>query len=393
MEYFLVVSYLSLLFYKYDLRGNFRFKNFNINVVFWMLVFLAGFRYRVGPDTISYSLLFEFSNVPLSDLNFESFISTKYQPFWILLTSFCKSYLNFVWLQLIVAFIANSCYFYFFKKSTTKIFTAILIYFLLDYFYFNYDLMRESISVGLFLVALIKLNEKKYKSYYLLVLAAFLFHFFAFICFFIPLFLSQRINKPLKIIIGFLLFTLILTYSSATSEINSLLGLLNLSHDLSSFIQFDSAEISALGYFWNFLRIIPVFFIILFYSGKRKMSHLLLPKRIVLSLSYLYIYIVLIRIFAIPYIERLLNYVIMIIHLIHISIAFDLARIYFKNSSRFIIIMFFIFSSFFFYIAPFLKIHPLYGVRYYKIYYPYYSIFSEKKDEDRETIIYKTGKE
>jgi hypothetical protein len=309
------------------------------------------------------------------------------------LTSFCKSFGNFIWLQIIVAIIANSCYFYFFIKTTTKVFTGLLIYFLLDYLYFNTDIIRESISVGFCLVALVKWCNKKYILFYFFVLIATLFHFFAITFFLIPLVLTSRINSKIKIFFALISFIFLVSLQSATSTIGIIISLLNSDNDISIFSSFESSEISISGYIFNFMRVIPLLFIILYYSGKRKMSSLLIPKRIVLIFSYIFIYIVMLRVFAIPFLERLLNYVIFIIHLIHISISLDIARVYFTKSSRFIVILIFIFSSFFFYIAPFLTIHPLYGVRYYKIYYPYYSIFSEETDKDRELIIYKTGKE
>jgi hypothetical protein len=95
----------------------------------------------------------------------------------------------------------------------------------------------------------------------------------------------------------------------------------------------------------------------------------------------------------VPYAERLLNYFIIFVQLLLLNFSYDFAKRYFKKNSIFIGVLLPIFIHFFFYISTFLKISPYYGVRYYKIYYPYYSVFSEGIDKDRERIIYLTGKE
>ena len=392
MEYLLIVLYLLILVYIYDFRCYAKYKKFNTFVLFWIFVFLAGFRYRVGLDTVSYALYFNKLCPDFTDLNLDSFIYSRYQPLWVLLNSFIKLFGSIILFQIVVALIINICFFYFFKKSTTKFFSGLLIYFLVDYHYFNMDIVRESIAVGFFLVAIIKLQDNKYLKYYGIISLAFLFHFYAFICFFIPLLLTKKINTTIKVITGVISLAIIFSLSSATSSINQLISLFSESNDLSAYAEFEGAEMSLAGLLYNFLRIIPLFCLIIFYSTNKQMYSLLISKRYVLTFSYFYIYIVLIRIFSIPFIERVLNYFIFFLHLILVSFSFDYAKLYFKRNSQFFIILLFVFSHFFFYLSPFLKVNPLYGVKNYKIYYPYYSVFSEKTDKERELIMFKEGK-
>ena len=392
MEYFLVFFYLLILVYFYDLKGYKKFKKIHRITLLWVLILLAGLRYRVGPDTISYELYFKDFIVPLSDLDLDSFIFTRYQPFWILLNSFCKSFGSFVWVQMIAAFIFNSCVFYFFKKSTSKFFTAVLIYFLLEYLYLSMDVMREAIAIGLFLIAILKLSNKKYLTYYLIIIIATLFHFFAGFAFLIPIILTKKIHSNVKISFAVISLIFILSLGSATESIGTFVNIFTESKDLSFFAEFEELSLTPLGYFFNFMRIIPLFLITLFYKKNKELSFVFLPKRYILIFSYLFIYIVIIRIFAVPFAERLLNYFIIFVQLLLLNFSYDFAKRYFKNNSRFIGVLLPIFIHFFFYISTFLKISPYYGVRYYKIYYPYYSVFSEGIDKDREKIIYLAGK-
>jgi hypothetical protein len=93
MIYLAVFILVLILAYLYD------FKNYGKNAGFWykflMLIFIAvsGFRYKVGGDTLAYFDFFE--EYPfISELKNYDFIYSKWDPFWVILSSISKSIVN-----------------------------------------------------------------------------------------------------------------------------------------------------------------------------------------------------------------------------------------------------------------------------------------------------------
>jgi hypothetical protein len=116
-------------------------------------------------------------------------------------------------------------------------------------------------------------------------------------------------------------------------------------------------------------------------------------KRIYIYSSVLEIYIalLLIRMFFVPFAERFFNY----LNIMTIAILVDWMKVYFNRfriSLKLISVFTTILFVFVYYIMPFVKVSETYGVRYYKIYAPYSSIFTKQKDTDREKIVKKVGK-
>jgi len=275
----------------------------------------------MAPDSVAYMDNFKNLIVPLSELNMESFTESRYQPFWILINSFCKSFGSYVLLQIICAYILNICVFYFFKKTTTKIFTCILFYFLVDYFYFNMEIVRESLAIGIFLLAMIKYNEKKIFKAYLLIFIAFLFHHFAAILFIVPLFLTDRISLKYKLLFLVSILLFLFSLGSPLALIEPYLdkfSTLDVSvYDLADF------DISLFGYIYTAFKIIPIVVVIFIYR-KRDIPNIYFKKKTLYLLSFLYIFIMIIRITTIPFIERFSNYFIFFVILLLTGAMFDI---------------------------------------------------------------------
>lgn len=151
------------------------------------LVFLSGLRNYVGGDSIGYMAMWD--DLPqLNELHNFEFSTFTYQPLWYFFNALVKEiYNSFFVFQIFHAAFVNLSIFLFIKKFSKHPFTSVLVYFLFTFFYFNTEILRESLAISVFLFAAPALAEKRWKKYFLLVTIAFMFHSSAIILFFLPL--------------------------------------------------------------------------------------------------------------------------------------------------------------------------------------------------------------
>lgn len=175
-----------------------------------MLTLIAGLRYKVGGDTISYHEQYRYwPTINEFSINFSH--NSRYAIGYQLLWSLCKSInIDFWFYQMAHAVIVNSTFFYLFKK-TNRTFLAILLYFLYSYFFYNMEILRAAISVCIFIYSLKFYAERKWFSYYGCALFALLFHTESIVLLLFPL-LSylKRIKTNLYGLLGIVIFSFIL---------------------------------------------------------------------------------------------------------------------------------------------------------------------------------------
>lgn len=154
MIYLLILIYSLTLSFVYDF-GNLRIgKKMNLLIVFMVLVSLSGFRYRIGGDSYFYIKMYEYLPT-LPELSSIELGVSKLQPLWLLLNAISRTISpDFFVFQLLHALIVNSIIFYFFRKYTKYVFTAVLLYFIGFYGYFNFEILRESLAICVFLLSL-----------------------------------------------------------------------------------------------------------------------------------------------------------------------------------------------------------------------------------------------
>ena len=172
------------------------------------LIIVAGFRYHVGLDSIRLDKWYQ-SCPDIFDLSF-NFLKEerRYQPLWIILCSLLKTITpDFALLQIVQSGIVNVLIFSFIKKRTPYIFSSILIYYLLAYLVFNFEIMRESLAVAISLSAVSSLEKKQWVKFIFISLVAFGMHVSALIMLLFPLIFSIRIS------IYHILFSLVLVLS------------------------------------------------------------------------------------------------------------------------------------------------------------------------------------
>lgn len=152
-----------------------------------MLICISAFSYEIGSDTIIYMEEYNVAN-NLKDLSRYDFLKLNRQPGWILLLSLCKTFSSDYWVfKVLQSIFVNSVICFFIKKNCTYIYTTTLLYYITLYFQLNFETMRESFAIVIFLISYKYLLSKQWIKYYLCALLALSFHISAVITLIIPI--------------------------------------------------------------------------------------------------------------------------------------------------------------------------------------------------------------
>ena len=193
--YIFVIILLIYLIIKYDFRINSShkdliFRNYWVNFLLLVFICIPTFSYKMGGDTMVYQNWFESE---LSTIDKFSFSDSRWEPLFVLLMSFVKTISN-VWIFahfIIIAFI-NCSVFSFAKRYVNNIFLFLLLYFVAYFYEYNFEPLRQSIAIGVFLYSLKFLENNSLLNFYVTITLAACFHFTALIAFIIPF--LKRIN-------------------------------------------------------------------------------------------------------------------------------------------------------------------------------------------------------
>lgn len=194
MEYIIIFIYALVMAYRWEkVPCHNRFK-IPYYLLFISCILLFGLRYRVGVDTLNY--MYSYVEKPdLSKLTMDYIITSNEAPFYSLLNSVCKSISSsFYLLQIVVTIIFNFCLFAFLKRHSVNPFLAFAVFFFMNGLYFNTEILKESLAVGIFLVNIDNLFKRRWLKYYLLATVSLMFHYSAIIVFVFPFFTWLRLN-------------------------------------------------------------------------------------------------------------------------------------------------------------------------------------------------------
>ena len=391
MLYLVIAIYLASLATYYDFGGRVAtLRSVHRWLVLLVFVLLSGLRYRLAPDNVAYMSQFNTDVVPLGDLTFEHLADARYQPLWVLLNSFCKTLGSFTLLQIATALIFNGCVFHFFRKATTRFFTAVLLFYLTCFFYFNMEIVRESLAVGAFLVAICRYNDRKVGAFFAWLVVAVLFHKFAALLFITPLVLTRRVPTALKVLVAAIGGAWLASFDSPLAYLESFGGLvasLNLSvYDVDK-------ELSSTGLVYHCLRIAPLIVALLWYR-RRPLKDLRMRKDVIFPMAWVFVFVVLVRISSVPFVDRVSNYFVMFALLCLVCALADIVERRPLHAFRIPLVAGATVASLAFYLLPLLQPDPKLGdIPTYRRYYPYYSILSMETDPDREYIIEIEAKE
>jgi len=236
-----------------------------LSAVCWLsLVLIAGLRYQVGGDTLSYMEDYKWV-LPLQDVTWNYLAQERYNALWVLLNAACKSIsYEFVLLQMVHALFVNSAIFYFFKRYSKRFFTAVLVYAVLYFFFYNMEIMRASMAMAVFLFGFSTLEKKQWLRYLLVVVVAFGFHSEAIVMLILPIchWLGKvEVNlRNVVVILAAALVTMVVLL-----VLPRFTGVLNMTDRLSMFSQYIEADntLNIFGKARYFLMVVPWLLVLL----------------------------------------------------------------------------------------------------------------------------------
>lgn len=381
--YLIIIFFLSFYICIYDI-GNYKLhKKISVIFVSILLIITAGLSYRVGIDAIGYSEEYIY-NPTLKELKLIHFSESLYAPLWIIFVSICRTVSSeFYFLHLIHAIIINVVIVRFLYQNTeNNTFTSLLLYFLVTYFFLNFEILRESLSVSIFLLSYNYLKKRKWFKYFLFCLISSLFHTSALITLFVPFLLNITKIKSwipiLLISISFIFFSesiiIVLLEKIPTLSINT-----SILYKANVYLNSVNQSISITFLFKNV--IMPLVLILI--------DTVLLKRK-----SYFYPFTKLYLLFGvlsmlIPIIDRFLNYF-LIFYILHVSETICYIVIKFIGHKQRIIVLYLFIIIFT--LAPlswfFLSDNRVMSYRNYHRYFPYRSVLNPKKENIRELFYY-----
>lgn len=377
--YISIFSFLLILSFWYDILGHKCGSRYCYWVSCFILIIFSGIRYRVGGDTLGY--FDSYKDFPA----FQEFANTDFStlPYEFLFYVFpaCAKLISpeFYVFQFLHAIIVNTIIFWFIKKHTPYKFITITLYFILIYLYFNMEIMRESLSICVFLLATDFLLNKKFFKYYILSLIAVAIHISAFILFTVPI-LYLICTKSMKYCI-FIAIGIVLIYQCLLINISNLIGILPL-HMLTKLIKY--ANVGA----WLtpgsiFLSCAHIFILITIYKIHSKKKSSDMP-----FLPFMKISIILCICVMIPQIQRLSWY----FYMFEIILGVNACGLKIRQLACFrlaLAMLTMIGDRIYYYIHDTNEFAA--GTHFYELYIPYETIFSPKAHPHRENIYYVGG--
>jgi hypothetical protein len=265
MLYLFVLSLVILLIVQYDFLGNHVGADLWFNIILVLFIGIAGLRYKVGGDTLAY--IEAFKEIPkVRELTTFNFSESRLDPLWIIVSSISRSILDdFTLFQIVHALFVNIVLFKFIKRYTPYRFTAILIYYVFFYLYFNMEILRESLAVCIFLLAYPYYQSRRWLQYYVIAAIAFLFHTSALLILFFPLLRSAKLNRQnvIKLCVSFVIFSVVIF------KFPNLINFLFFSSRIASKFESYSGlhpELTGMLYYFFFFALMPYLMILLGYK-------------------------------------------------------------------------------------------------------------------------------
>ena len=176
MIYITVIVILLMLSYQYDFLKKTKHKELWYFIMLLVFILIAGFRYRIGVDSIRYERAFRFYPT-IDELTTYDFINGPHQPLYMLLSATARLISDEFWvMQMFHSILVNAIIFRFFRLNTKHVFLSILLYFIFYYSAFLFEVMRESCAVCMLLLGWEFLKTKKWLIFTVFICLATLFH-------------------------------------------------------------------------------------------------------------------------------------------------------------------------------------------------------------------------
>lgn len=190
-------------------------KGYKLIIAFLLLTVIGGIRdVTVGTDTQNYAALFEIYGADTSEMYHAT------EPLFLFIQHFVAingwPYQVMVFLIMAITMTGVTI---FANCISRKPVLVLLCYYLLYFYFYSFNLMRQYLAVSLILISLYFLYIDRIKLYALCVLIAFLFHSTAIIA--IIAFFINRINVGVKVQVIVLFLTLLIGITPIVQEISS----------------------------------------------------------------------------------------------------------------------------------------------------------------------------
>lgn len=348
-----------------------------------VLILLAGLRYRVGGDTLIYMSMF--NEYPLLDeLKYFDFETAQYNPLWYVINAFSRSiYDDFFVFQLIHAIVLNSTFFWFFRKYCPKFyFSAILLYYVAYYCYFNMEVLRESLGVSVLLMAAPFLLQKRWIPYLLLSFVALAVHYSGFLLFLLPfLHFFKKPSWKLELLLLVTVFACLRIINLPTL----LLNLFGVNEQLVAVIEhYTEEQRNLVGMIVELMGYFPIFCCIWLRERneiieKYDFTFLIMGTVIIYALAM-----------QIGAFSRFVNYlapfiVVYMVNTIYHVLYLNLRQYQVSYLVLSMCLAVHGFNVSYYYLRDMSEYYP--GTRYGSIFLPYYTIFDKKIDNNRENFI------
>lgn len=362
------------------------------NIQYWcicvLLSTIIGLRYRVGGDTLWYHDNFNTIMPNLKELNKFNFATAYFYPGWYYLNAIAKSINNhFYTVQLIQSFLINIIIFQTFKKYSNHKYTCVAIYLVYSFFYFNTEIMRESISVCFFIISINYFLEKRWLIYLFYALVALSFHPSAYIAFFFPIIYKYLPNNCKSFITYFIILFMIFGIANIQIIVN-IFPTDFLKHKAGYYMYRDISLNRSLE---MLLKYALPSGLLLLTSYKYKIKKENIKQELIRKCTLIYFYIAIIS-SLIDGTYRILNYFVVFYIIFLSDNIFKIHHIVSLKYKSLVIISLIIIFNFQIYYYFIQKI-PNTGkniYHYYQRWEPYNSVFNPQKNNKREWIYYKS---
>jgi len=272
LPYIIFIVIQGLLAYMLFFTSDETVKRYIVCGSLGVFVLFFGFRGFILTDWINYYSYFndlEWYQV----LYFFDERKYGYEPGFAIFCMLCKSlFPNYFFMQIIVTLINTYALYYFFKRYTNNIPLGIMLFVVFEGIFIATNLIRNSIAISLFLIALPYLEERKPIKYFALCLLATSFHLSALVYFPLYFFFHIRLNKWIYLAI---FITANIAFISHVSIVVTLLNLMGLDESMTEKVRVytevhtTSKNILSIGYLERLMTGILIFL----YYDKLKAVH------------------------------------------------------------------------------------------------------------------------
>lgn len=377
---YLLVFFMMILVSAFSI-SKLKMGNLPYYLILLFIILIAGLRFRVGGDTIGY--FDKFHEIPtLNKLSKFDFSIAEYNPSWYIFNALLKSISDsFYVFQLGHAILINVIIFWFFRKYSYNKFFVLPFYFFFYFVYFNMEILRESLSIGIFLLAIPSFLKKNWFRYYIFVLVGLTFHTSAIVAAILPILYSN-----LKVRYQIILFGLLTAFLGffVNGNFISSLGIENLLG--TNTLYYLNKQMNLTGVLYQLLKILPV---VLIYAFSKKINSTDRFEKFVFPFAIIGV----ISAF-IPGVYRFLNYLVLPILVYLTNQLYFLIlnkKLYIKTYYKVSLSVFILFVfQIYYYMRDESEVTKVNGTKKYDSYLPYYSIFEEKFHEKRELYFYRT---